>query len=46
MITNDKDFFSLEKNYKNIFFDENNWFSKKNCKTTWIKKINKKVFFV
>ena len=42
----DKDFFSLEKNYKNIFFDENNWFSKKIAKPHGLKKINKKVFFV
>ena len=40
----DKDLFSLEKNYKNIFFDVDNWFSKKIGKPYGLKNLIKQFF--
>ena len=40
----DRDYFSLEKNYKNIFFDIDNWFSKKIAKPYGLKQLIKQFF--
>ena len=40
----DRDYFSLEKNYKNIFSDIDNWFSKKIAKPYGLKQLIKQFF--